>query len=150
MSWLSDFYSKAIKKGGEIVNTVNKYNPILANYHLTNTVDDFIQNEVIDKSDLRGAEVESVLSGLPIVGDVVKGVEGVNQLEDLYDRTGKVPAYPAETRSGGAGIGRAVGTLTRKIENGTHDLAEYYSGEKLGPMPVEGVDYVTGDKYVNQ
>lgn len=150
MSWLSDIYSKGFKYGGKIVNTVNKYNPILSNYHMTNTVNDFIEKEVIDKADLRGAELESIFSGLPIAGGFVKGVEGVNQLEDLYDKTGKVPAYPGASPTGGAGIGRALGALTRKIENGTHDLAEFYSGEKLGPLPVEGEDYITGDKYVNQ
>lgn len=150
MSWLSDLYSNVIEYGGKVVNAVNKYNPVLANYHMNDTVNDFIENEVINKADLRGAEVESVLSGLPIAGDVIKGVEGVNQIEDLYANTGKIPEYPGATSASGAGIGRAIGTLTRKIENGSHDLAEFYSGEKLGPLPVEGEDYITGDKYVNQ
>lgn len=154
MSWLSDRYADFVSTVGKAGKAVSNYSPagLIANAigHGENDVSKFFQNEFIDKKDLRGAEIETMMSGLPIVGGIVRGVDGINQLEDLYNRTGKVPAYPGASGVGGAGIGSGIGKLARKIENGTNDLSEYYSGEKLGPLPVHGEDYVTGDEYVNQ
>lgn len=98
--------------------------------HFENDVSKFFENEVVNKADLRGAQIESVLSGVPYVGDFLKGIEGVSQYEDLYNRTGKVPHYPA-LQSGGAGsLGHGLTDITRKIEGGSHDLAEFYSGDR--------------------
>lgn len=152
MSWLSDRYSDFVSTVGKAGKAVANYSPAgLINNAIrgTNEVSDFFENEFVNKSDLRGAEIESFMSGLPIVGGIVRGVDGINQLEDLYARTGKVPQYPGASGVGGAGIGSALGSLNRKIERGVHDLAEYYAGEDMS-LPVEGQDYVTGDEYVKK
>lgn len=153
MSWFSDGASKLSSGYGKVMGKMAEYSVpglIMKATGTDNPIEDFYRNEFVDKADLRGAEAVSFASKLPLVGGLVRGVEGVNQLEDLYNRTGKVPAYPGASSVGAGGIGKSVGELVRKIENGTHDLAEFYSGEKLGPLPVEGEDYITGDKYVNQ
>ncbi len=98
----------------------------------------FFGNSIIadeyDKAPLRGTEVESFLSGLPIIGGVVRGIEGINQLEDLYDRTGKTVAYPSQV-AGASGLGHALTGVTRKIEDGVHDLGSFYAGEDMLPIP---------------
>lgn len=76
---------------------------------------------------------ESIFSGVPIVGPLVKGIEGAKQLEDLYKNTGKVPAYPAISGVGGAGIGytaaNVAGMAANRIASGFHDLYQFYTGE---------------------
>lgn len=76
---------------------------------------------------------ESILGGVPYIGPLIKGVEGANQLEDLYKNTGKVPAYPAISGTGGAGLGytaaNVAGMAANRIANGFHDLYQFYSGE---------------------
>lgn len=80
------------------------------------------------KNDLRGAQLEQILGGVPGVGDFLRGIEGANQLEDLYNSTGKTPAYPAIQNSGMGGLGHLASKVS-KIESGSHDLYKYYSGE---------------------
>lgn len=154
LSWLSDRYSDFVDVVGKAGKAAANYSPagLIANAFSggQNDVANFFQSEFVDKKDLRGAELLSFMSGIPIVGGINRGIDGINQLEDLYNSTGKVPQYPAASGVGAGGLGQSVGKLARKIENGTNDLSEYYSGEKLGPMPVEGEDYITGDKFVNQ
>lgn len=96
--------------------------------HTTDKVADFYDREISKKSDLRGAETESFLSGLPFVGDFLRGVEGVSRLEDLYNNTGKLPAYPAGGGVGAGAIGHSVGQIAQKIADGKSDLYEYYAG----------------------
>lgn len=122
---LRDAFSDATRLWGDAWKNITSVGGLYEN-----DVSKFFENEVVNKSDLRGAQVESVLSGLPYAGDLLKGIEGVSQYEDLYNRTGKVPRYPA-LQSGGAGsLGHLADSLSRKIEDGSHDLAEYYSGDR--------------------
>ena len=79
------------------------------------------------------AMAESIWSGVPLVGPLIKGAEGARQLTDLYKNTGKVPAYPALSGVGGAGLGyvasNVAGLAANRIANGFHDLYQFYSGE---------------------
>lgn len=122
MSWFSD----AI--GGAIGNQWQSYASGAKQFGF-NDLSAFLQNEA-DKGALRGAEVEGVLSGVPIVGDVLRGLNGVQQMEDLYDRTGQTVAYGASQNLGTSALGHASDSLTRKIESGSNDLAEFYSGDR--------------------
>lgn len=94
-----------------------------------NDVSKFFEEEA-KKADLRGAEISSFLSGLPLIGNVIKGFDGINQLEDLYNNTGKVPEYPASQGLASSALGKGIGGISRKIENGTHDLFHFYSGDQ--------------------
>lgn len=122
MSWvsdsLSDMYSSQLKKSKWLFDA----------FGAKNAYTDFIDSE-IEKSDLRGAEATSFISGLPIVGGLVKGVEGIQQLEDLYKNTGKTTAYPGSSGPGAQGIAQAGVGIARKIEDGLNDLGEYYAGD---------------------
>lgn len=140
LSDVSDFFSKGVKKLGTFYrNNYSAANKIInAVTGIENSpatdIADFIDREVVDKSDLRGAEVETFLRGFPIVGGIINGAEGINQLEDLYRNTGKVPAYPGASSPGAAGLGSSLSQLTRKIEDGSNSLHEFYTGEpELSP-----------------
>jgi len=148
MSWMSDFF------GGYVSGLGNVYkgavHGVTGGAGYARNVEDFIQREFVDKASLRGAEVDSVLSGLPLVGNFFKGLDGVNSLEDLYNNSGKVPSYPASQNSGasGSGLGKSIPGLARKIENGVNDLYQFYTGEKdltLEQMHANG-DFVYGDE----
>lgn len=132
MSWLSDGASKVSKGFGKTFSKMSEYSvPGLAMKAagMNNAISDFYEREFVDKADLRGAEAVSFASGLPIVGGIVRGVEGVNQLEDLYNNTGKVPEYPGSSGPSAQGLASAATGISRKIEEGSHDLGEYYSGD---------------------
>lgn len=118
--------------------------------HYENDVSKFFENEVVNKADLRGAQVEAVLSGLPYVGDFLKGIEGVTQYEDLYNNTGKVPRYPALQNGGAGALAHGVTDITRKIEGGTHDLAEFYSGDREINNVFDSVNGYTGSHPVHE
>lgn len=92
-----------------------------------NDVSKFFESEQ-KKNDLRGAEIVSVLSGVPLVGDFVRGIQGVAQMEDLYDKTGRTSEYGTSSGGSASGIGQGLSKLSGKIEDGTHDLFEHYSG----------------------
>lgn len=128
MSWFSD----ALSNIGRGSNDVAKFFLQQVGGNATNDLQQFIQREIGDKADLRGAQVESMMSGLPVVGGLLKGVEGAERLEDLYNNAGKTPAYPALNNSGAsaAGIGKSIPGLSRKIESGINDLYEFYTGER--------------------
>lgn len=153
MSDVANFFKGLVDKTGQYANKVynfaadvTSHNPLTLNPAVTKSsgsnglrdVADFMQNEIVNKADLRGAELETFLKGLPIVGGVINGFEGINQLEDLYRRTGKVPAYPGANSPGAAGIGSSLSQLTRKIEDGSNSLHEFYSGEpEVDPSNIE-------------
>lgn len=123
MSWVSDYFEEQYSR------TMNKLKAPYELFGAKNAYTDFIDDEV-SKADLRGAEITSFLRGLPIVGNMIGGIEGVNQLEDLYNRTHKVPEYPGSTGVGAQGLASAATGISRKIEDGLHDLGEYYSGDR--------------------
>lgn len=125
MSWLSDGASWMYKNGMKNIPAYRMFDTFGAK----NAYTDFVDSEIA-KADLRGAELESFVSGFPIVGNIIKGVEGVNQLEDLYNNTGKIPEYPGTSGVGAQGLASAATGITRKIEEGSHDLGEYYSGDR--------------------
>lgn len=97
-------------------------------------VADFYQSEVVEKDDLRTAQVESVLGGVPIVGSVLRGLEGVQQLEDYYNNAGKVPEYPLGNSLSGAGLGAGV-------SSGVSALTGNGPGYKAGKMSLEDFYY---------
>lgn len=94
-----------------------------------NDVSKFFEDEQ-KKNDLRGAEIVSIMSGIPYLGDFVKGIQGVAQMEDLYDNFGKVSEYGTSSAGSASGLGKGLDKLTGKIESGTHDLFEHYAGSK--------------------
>lgn len=95
--------------------------------HVDNPISNFYQNEFVNKSDLRGAQALEVASNLPLIGNLIRGVQGVNRLEDLYNNTGRT-AYYAGSGVSGAGALASAGRDAAKIADGMHDLYEYYSG----------------------
>lgn len=123
LSWisdsLSDMYSSNLKKTTWLFDA----------FGAKNAYTDFVESEIA-KADLRGAEAETFMKGLPIIGGVVNGIDGIQELEDLYNNTGKVPAYPASNSPGAQGLASAATGITRKIEDGLHDLGEYYAGDR--------------------
>lgn len=124
MSWLSDVVSDLY--GGQMKSISSSFKQ----WGLSdNDVARFFEDEA-NKANLRGAEVEGFLSGLPVAGDIIRGVEGVNQMEDLYRNTGKVPNYPGAQNLGTGSLAHVPGDMSRKIEGGSHDLAEFYSGDR--------------------
>lgn len=125
MSWVSDGASWLYKTGMENIPAKRVFDAFGAK----NAYTDFIDSE-IQKSDLRGAEIASFARGLPIIGGIVGGVEGVQQLEDLYNNTGKIPAYPGSSGPGAQGLAQAGVGVARKIEEGLNDLGEYYAGDR--------------------
>lgn len=125
MSWLSDAFGNVSKFYGQFAHDIWSVGG-----HFENDMSRFFTNEVANKSDLRGSQVEAVLSGVPVVGDILRGVEGATQLEDLYNRTGKLAQYPALQNMGMSSLGHLAGDISKKIEGGTHDLAEFYSGDR--------------------
>lgn len=143
MGDVADFFKNVVDKGGRYLNKVydfaadvtekNPFTTVPATKSVASNglrdVSDYMQNEIVDKADLRGAQLQTFLKGVPIVGGLLNGIEGMYQLEDLYDRTGKVPAYPSSNSPGGAGIASSLASLTRKIEDGSHSLHTFYSGE---------------------
>lgn len=86
-----------------------------------------------DNPELFEARLKSFLSGVPYVGPFVQAYDQSQMLEDLYKRTGKVPAYPGYSSIGYGGLGNAVGNTGRAVANriadGSHDLYQYYAGE---------------------
>lgn len=131
-SWLN----KAASKGAELVGNghaiaSNWSLPGVAWRGITNNSDTpyarFVKREVVDKSDLRGAELLEGMSNLPLVGNVIRGIQGVNRLEDLYNNTGRIPYYAGTGVSGAGSVGSGIRDLA-KIADGVHDLYEFYSG----------------------
>lgn len=123
MSWLSDVASN-IYKG---YSDVGKFTWSLGGL-AENDLSRFWENES-NKSQLRGAQIEAGISGIPGVSDVIRGIEGINKMEDLYNNTGKVVRYPGSDTLGASGLGHSIPSLDRKIEDGSHDLAHFYSGD---------------------
>lgn len=136
MSWVSDYFEGQYKKytgtlgyiGDQIQSVIPDVGigPNIKDAYSGYT--DFIKSEN-QKAPLRSAELTSFIGGLPLVGNVVRGIEGINQLEDLYNNSGKVPAYPASGSPGAQGLASAAAGIARKIEDGVHDLGVYYSGD---------------------
>lgn len=125
MGWLTDLASGGVRLSGKAW----KFGTSLGGL-AENDVSRFFEREMIDKSDLRGAEVVSAMSGVPLVGDIIKGINGINQMEDLYSRTGKVSEYGTTSSGNSSGLGKGIDKLSGKIEGGTHDLFEHYAGSK--------------------
>lgn len=137
MSDVAKFFSNAAKGFGDVAQAGWRFYGDAAEKltgsrglaaNTTDKIADLYRDEVSNKSDLRGAETETFLSGLPYVGDMLRGIEGVNQLEDLYAKTGKLPAYPASQGLGAGAVGHSIGQIAQKVADGKNDLYEYYSG----------------------
>lgn len=132
MGWLNDLASGGVRAWGDAWKNITSIGGLAEN-----DVSKFFENEVVNKADLRGAELVTGLSGLPIAGDLIRGINGVEQLEDLYNKTGKVPAYPGGSSNGASGVTEGLNDLakgfSRKIENGTNSLHTFYSGEEEKP-----------------
>lgn len=139
MSGFADWLSGEINRYGKNLETVWSLGG-----SAKNQVSDFFRDEVTNKSDLRGAQVDSFLGGVPLVGSFIRGIEGVNQLEDLYNRTGKVPAYPSLQGVGAGALAHGLSDIARKIEGGSHDLAEFYSGDREINNVFDSVNGYTG------
>lgn len=123
MSWLSDLTNDLYRNYANVIKFTSSVGGLAEN-----DISRFWESEA-NKSDLRGAQLEGFVSGLPIAGDIVRGIEGVNQMEDLYNNTGKVVNYPGSNNLGTSSLGHVPGDLSRKIEDGSHDLATFYSGD---------------------
>lgn len=145
MSGFADWLSGEIGRYGRNLETVWSLGG-----NAKNSVSDFFRDEVANKADLRGAQVDSFLGGVPLLGNFIRGIEGVNQLEDLYNRTGKVPAYPSTQGVGASSLAHGVSDIVRKIEGGSHDLAEFYSGDREINNVFDSVNGYKGPHYVNE
>lgn len=127
LSWLSDAISGAYSGFSDVAQFVSSLGVGFGVGDHTKLSEQW--KDEGQKADLRGAQIESVVSGLPYVGDVIRGVEGAQQMEDLYNNTGKTVAYPGSQGLGAGSLGRGLSEiLNRKIEDGTHDLYHFYSG----------------------
>lgn len=131
-SWLNDGLDWVVKTAGNARAKFMDYTPAGMIYKAAtgdrNPYSDFIQREVIDKSDLRSSQLLEGMSNIPVVGNLIRGVQGVNRLEDLYNNTGRTAYYAG---SGVSGAGAAASGIREavKIADGMHDLYEYYTGE---------------------
>lgn len=104
----------------------------------------FTDHRSDSEKQLQEARVKSFLSGFPLIGPFIQGVERAQQLEDLYDSTGKTPAYPATSGVGYGGIGHSVGsalTSGLKVMDGINDLYHFYSGSPDGFRNMENQSY---------
>lgn len=131
-SWLNKAASKGAELWGNTTSAASNYSlPGLAWRGITNNHDTpyaaMVKREVVDKSDLRGAQLLEGLSNVPIAGNIIRGIQGVNRLEDLYNNTGRTAYYAGSGVSGAGALGSAVGQAA-KIADGVHDLYQYYSG----------------------
>lgn len=131
-SWLN----KAASKGAEWVGNAHAFGsnwslPGIAWRGITNNSDTpyaaFMKREVVNKSDLRGAQLLEGLSNVPLVGNVIRGIQGVNRLEDLYNNTGRTAYYAGSGVSGAGALGSGARDIA-KIADGVHDLYQFYSG----------------------
>lgn len=131
---MSDWFNKVFRD----------YNPtyhILRNTGLGKLSEAVTGRNFIDDtySDLNLAKMETFMSGFPIIGGVVNGINGSRQLEDYYNNTGYLPRYGPLQMAGASGLGRAVagGYFASRPDNtyksdprsGTrsiHDLYLYY------------------------
>lgn len=136
MSWLQDYYAGATKTFGDVGSWILDnlaVGPGAGN--MSSLVSDFYKNQISAKASLRSSQFLEAMSGVPIVGSFIRGVQGVNQLEDLYNNTGRTSNYAGSGVSGASGIGSGLSTLG-KIADGAHDLYQFYAGEPddWGPM----------------
>lgn len=131
-SWLN----QAASKGAEIWGKAQKVNsnyslPGLAWRGITRNSDtpfaSMMQREVVDKSDLRGAQLLEGMSNVPVVGNFIRGIQGVNRLEDLYNNTGRTAYYAGSGISGAGALGSGARDIA-KIADGVHDLYQFYTG----------------------
>lgn len=131
-SWLNKITSKGAEYVGKAHAFGSNYSlPGLAWRGITGDSDTpyaaMVKREVVNKSDLRGAQLLEGMSNLPIVGNVIRGIQGVNRLEDLYNNTGRTAYYGGSGSSGAGALGSGLGDVA-KIADGVHDLYQYYSG----------------------
>lgn len=112
----------------------NPYNQDIPEAPQFNDYGKLLQESIgADNPELFEARLKTFLSGVPYVGPFVQAYDQSQMLEDLYKRTGKVPAYAGVSGVGYGGLGNAIGNTARsvanKIADGSHDLYEYYAGE---------------------
>lgn len=130
-SWLNDAANWYTKTVANTRAKVLDYTPAGMIYKAAtgdrNPVSDYIQREFIDKSELRSSQLLEGISNIPVIGNLVRGVQGVNRLEDLYNNTGRTANYAG---SGVSGAGSAASGIREavKIADGVHDLYEFYTG----------------------
>lgn len=131
---MSDWFNKLLRD----------YNPtyhILRNTGLGKLSEAVTGRNFIDQtySDLNLSKAETFLSGFPIIGGFVNGINGAHQLEDYYNNTGYLPRYGSLQMAGASGIGRGLSyaagafgsnnTYRPDPRSGTrsiHDLYLYY------------------------
>lgn len=93
-----------------------------------------------DETRLREAKLLSFMSGLPVVGGFVRGVQGARYMDDYYRNTGFIPSYPGlnDPYGGFSTLGRSIGDTalslaTRgksagyNVKEGTNDLLTFYN-----------------------
>ena len=124
MGWLTDAVSNYYGNWANAYKEVSSFGGLARN-----DVSKFFEDEQ-KKQELRGAEFVSALSGVPVLGNIIQGINGINQMEDLYARTGKVSEYGTLSSGNASGLGKGIDKLPGKIERGTHDLFEHYAGSK--------------------
>lgn len=93
-----------------------------------------------DETKLREAELLSFMSGMPVIGGFVRGIQGARYMDDYYRNTGMLPSYPGlnDPYGGFSTLGRSVGNAavslaTRgksagyDVKEGTNDLLTFYN-----------------------
>lgn len=145
-SWLN----QAASKGAEWVGKAQAWNsnyslPGLAWRGITGNKDtpyaSLMQREVVDKSDLRGAQLLEGLSNVPIAGNIIRGIQGVNRLEDLYNNTGRTAYYAGSGVSGAGALGSGARDIA-KIADGVHDLYQFYTGTPDSFRSAQNMSYM--------
>ena len=80
---------------------------------------DFIRNGDPDELRAYGNKVAYVLAGVPIVGDVIRAVNGYRQIEDYLENTGLSWSdieYPGTGIAGMSSVGSVMNFVSSNIE----------------------------------
>lgn len=93
-----------------------------------------------DDTKMREAQFLSFLSGVPLVGGFVRGIQSARYMDDYYRNTGFIPSYPGlnDPYGGYSGLARAGSNLASavasrggsagyNVKEGTNDLLSFYN-----------------------
>lgn len=85
-----------------------------------------------ERAKLRSAQINAIGSGVPVLGGILRGFEGVEKLEDYYKNSGFLPEYQFSDYFGAGGLGSALGYAL-----GNHGDGQYPDNPKYGQRDLE-------------
>lgn len=107
---------------------------------LYNTFDSSIWGHDSGERKIREASALSFMSGLPLIGGVIRGVQSARYMDDYYRNSGFIPSYPGlnDPYGGYSGLGRSAGNIASSllsptgsagynVKEGTNDLMKFYN-----------------------